>query len=91
MPFLKYWDVSNLNGWAISQKLPIKDLKWVEDVSEFDESFIKSYNKESYEEYFVEADFQYPENFRHNDLSFLPEKMKIEQVENLVANLLDKA
>ena len=55
MSFLKYWDVSNLNGWAIPQKLPIKDLKWVEDVSEFDES----YNKESYEEYFVEADFQY--------------------------------
>ena len=67
-------------------KVAYKDLKWVEDVSEFDESF----NKESYEEYFVEADFQYPENFRHNDLSFLPEKIKIEQVENLVVNLLDK-
>ena len=36
----KYWDVNNLYGWAVSQKLSLNDFKWVEDSSEFDGSFI---------------------------------------------------
>ena len=41
---------------------------------------------------FSEVDAQYPEKLHelHNDLVFLPESMKTEKVENLVANLLDK-
>ena len=37
-------------------------------------------------------DVQYAENLHelHNDLSFLPERMKIEKVEKLVANLHNK-
>ena len=31
----------------MSQKLPIKNLKWVKDISRLDESFIKCYNVES--------------------------------------------
>ena len=27
----------------MSQKLPVNDFKWVEDISEFNEDFIKSY------------------------------------------------
>ena len=50
---LKYWHVNNLYGWAVSQNLPVKTFKWVEDISEFDESFIKSYNEESNEGYFL--------------------------------------
>ena len=42
---LKYWNVNNLYGWAMSQKLPVNDFKWVEGISEFDESFTKNYNK----------------------------------------------
>ena len=42
---LKYWNVNNLYGWAMSQKLPVNYFKWVEGISEFDESFIKNYNK----------------------------------------------
>ena len=42
---LKYWNVNNLYGWAMSQKLPVNDFKWVEGISEFDESFIENYNK----------------------------------------------
>ena len=36
--------------------------KWVEDISEFDESAIKNYNEESDEGCFLEVDVQYPEN-----------------------------
>ena len=49
--YIKYWDVNNLYGWVALQKLPVNGFEWVENVSEFDESFIKSYNEESHEEY----------------------------------------
>ena len=61
MSYLKYWDVNNLYGWAMSHKLPVNDLKRVEDISEFDESFIsfiKSYNEESDKRYFLEVHIQ---------------------------------
>ena len=50
---LEYLDVNNLYGWPMSQKLPVNNFKWVEDISEFDESFIKNYNEESDEGYFL--------------------------------------
>ena len=28
-----YLDANNLNGWAMSQKLPVNDFKWVPKVS----------------------------------------------------------
>ena len=55
--------------------MPVNDFKWVEGISEFDKSFIKSYNEESDERYFLEFDGQYPEI------------MKIEKVEKLLATL----
>ena len=27
--YVKYWDVNNLYGWAISQKLPVNKFKWI--------------------------------------------------------------
>ena len=39
--YLVYLDANNLYGWAMSQKLPINGFKWAEDLSEFNESFIK--------------------------------------------------
>ena len=44
----------------MSQKLLVNDSKQVEDISEFNEDFMKSYNKESDEGYFLEFDDQYP-------------------------------
>ena len=57
-----------------------------------DEDFIKDYNEESDEGYFLGVDNQYIEKLHEllNDLPFLPERMKIEKVEKLVANLHDK-
>ena len=76
----------------MSQKLLVNDLKQVEDFSDFDESFIKSYNEESDEVYFLEVDLQFPKKFHdlHNDLPFLLERLKIEKGGKLVANLHDK-
>ena len=73
---LKYWDINNLYGWAMSQKLPVNGFKWVENTCQFDEDFIESYDEESDEEYFLKVDLQYPEKLHelHNYLPFLPEK-----------------
>ena len=46
--YLKHWDVNNLYDSAISQNLPVNDFKWVEDISKFNESFMKSYNGETF-------------------------------------------
>ena len=52
----------------------------------------KNYNEESDEGYFLEVDVQYLETLHklHNDLILLPERMKTEKAEKLVANLYDK-
>ena len=90
--YSKYWDVNNLCGWAMSQKLLVNNFEWLKDTSQFNEDLIKNYNEESDEGYFVEADVQYPEKLHelHNGLPFLPKRMKIEKVEKIVVNLHDK-
>ena len=90
--YVQYWDVNNLYGWAMSQKLPVNNFEWVKDTSQFREDFIKNYNEISDEGYFFEVDAQYSEKVHelHNDLPILPERMEIEKVEKLVANLHDK-
>ena len=49
---------------------------WIEDISEFDEIFIDSYNEESDEDIFLKLIPNTHESF-HNDLPFLPERIKI--------------
>ena len=91
-PYLKYWHINNFYGQAMSQKLPVNDVKWVDDISEFNEDFIKSYNGDIDEGYFLEVNVQHLENMHnlHNDLPFLLEKMKSENFEKFVAKLRDK-
>ena len=76
----------------MSKKLPVNDFEWIKDTSQFIEDFIKNYNGESDEGWFFEDDVQYLEKLheRHCNLPFLPERMKIEKVEQLVADLQDK-
>ena len=53
--YLNYWNVNNLYGWAMSQKLPVNNFEWIKDSSQF----VKSYSEESDERYFLEADAQF--------------------------------
>ena len=55
-----YLDANNLYGWAMSQKLPVNDFKWVKNVSKFNEDFIKKYEENSNTGYFLEVDVEYP-------------------------------
>ena len=58
--YLKYQNVNDLYRWALSQKLPVNGFKWVEKSSQFHEDFVKNYNEDSDEGYFLETDVQYP-------------------------------
>ena len=66
--YCEYCDVNNLYRWAMSQKLPVNGSKWVENTSQFNEDFIKSYNKEN-DRYSLEVNVKYPEKLHdlHNE------------------------
>ena len=90
--YLRYWDVNNLYGPAMQQKLPVNNFEWMEYSSRFYKGFIKNYHEESNEGYFPKVDIQYPEKLQklYNDLRFSPERMKFEKIEKLDTNLHDK-
>ena len=68
---------------------PVNNFEWIKGTSQFNENFLKNYNKESDVGYFLAVDIQYLEKLHelHNYLPFLPERMKIEKVKKTVANL----
>ena len=70
--YLKYWDVNNLYGRPMSQKLPVDGFSCVENTSQFHKNFVKNYNQDSDQWYFLEAHIKYPEklHYPHNDLLF---------------------
>ena len=59
--YLQSWDVNNLYVWAMSQKFPVSNFEWIKDTSQFNENFIKDYNEESDEWYFLRVDIQHLE------------------------------
>ena len=61
LSYLQYWDVNDLYVLEMSQKLPVNNFIWIEDISQFNEDFIKNYNEESDEEYFLEVGVIYLE------------------------------
>ena len=45
----------------MSQKLPVNKFECIKDTFKLNEDFVKNYNEESNEVYFLEVDVQYPE------------------------------
>ena len=90
--YIQYLDGNNLYGWAMSQKLPVNDFKWIEDTSKKNEEFIKNYDENNDKGYILEVDVKYPKRLHklHSDLPFLPKRMKIDKCKKLVCNLLNK-
>ena len=90
--YIEYLDANNLYWWTMSQKLPTNSFKWVEDLSQFNESFVKNYDEKSDIGYFLEVDIDYPKRLfnLHKDLPFLSERKKVEKVEKLICSIEDK-
>ena len=77
---------------GMSQKLPLGGFKWDEETSQFNEAFMKSYTDHIDEGCLFEVDLSISCKFiyLHNDLPFLPERMKTGKIEKRVVNMHDK-
>ena len=73
----------------MSQKLPVNNFKWIENISEINEEFIKNYDENNNKGYILEVDVKYSKKLHnlHSDLPFLPKRMKIDKCKKLVYNL----
>ena len=89
---LMHLGTNNLYGWAMSQKLPVNGLQWVEDESQLKEDFITNYDDNNDVGYFLEIDIQYSKKISnlHKDLLFLPERKKVKKCNKRVCNIQDK-
>ena len=59
----QYWDLNNLYGWAMSQKVPVNNFEWIKDTFQFIAGFIKNYNEENDGEYFLKFMFDILKNY----------------------------
>ena len=80
--YIQYLDANNLYDWAMSQKLPVNGFKWIKNVTEIDEKFIKNYDEDSDKGYIFEVDVNYPRRLHdlHSEIPFLPKRMKLTNV-----------
>ena len=76
----------------MSQKLPVSNFNWIKSTSQFNEDFIKNYNEGNDKGYSLEVHVHYTKKLHelHNDLPFLPETQKTEEVEKLFVSLQEK-
>ena len=77
----------------MSQKLPVNGFTWYNHYFlDFNEEFIKNYNENSNEGYFLVVAIEYPKKLwrSHKELPFLPERRKLEKVKKLVCSIEDK-
>ena len=90
--YIQYLNANNLYGKAMTEKLPVRGFKWVNDIFKIDENFVKNYNKSHNKGYTLDADVDYPSKLQnlHSDLPFLPERIIINNTKKLVCNLNDK-
>ena len=90
--YLMYLEVNNLNGWALSQTLPVNGFKWGNYLSQFNQIFVRDYDENSDIGYFLEVDIDHSEKLfnLHQDLPFLAERKKVNKVEKLVCSIEEK-
>ena len=83
--YIQYLDANNLYGWAMSQRLPVNNFKWVEDPFIINEESIKNYNENSSKGYILEVDVKYPTKLHDlpSDLPFLPKRIKIDKCKKI--------
>ena len=68
--------MNNLYGWAMSECLPYGRFKWLKNADKFD---VNSISEKSSIGYFLEVDFEYPDELHelHNDYPLASEKLDV--------------
>ena len=76
--YIKYLDMNNLYGKAMSEYLPYGGFKWVKVNNEVVNRILNKTGN-SLHGYFLEVDLEVPEKLhdKHNDLLMGPEKIKV--------------
>ena len=87
--YIQYLDANNLYDKAMTEKLPVRGFRWMDDISKIDEDFVKDYNKNDNKVIYLMWMYIILINL-HSDLPFLPERMVINNAKKLVCNLNDK-
>ena len=74
--FITYLNKNNLYGWTMREYLPYKEIEWLENVDRFD---VNSINEKRDTGYFLEVDFEYPDELHEldNDYPLAPEKFAL--------------
>ena len=92
--YIQYLHTNNLYGWAMSKKLPVNEVKWLDSdkINEINKEFIKKYNENDNKRYIFEVDVKYPKRLHelHIDLPFSSERMEVNKCKKLVCNLFNK-
>ena len=88
--YIQDLEANNLYSWAMSGKLPVKDFKWVKNVSKIDKDFVKNYDENGNIDYFLKVDIEYSRELHdlHSDLPFLAERIKINKCNKIKITLL---
>ena len=89
--YIQYLDANNLYGWAMSEKMPYKDFKWV-NVESDQPPPLEKITSDGDLGYILEVDLEYPKELHdlHNDYPLAPETMEINKVNKLTPNLKNK-
>ena len=76
--YIPYLDANNLYGWAMSQKLPTGDFRWVPSPEYIN---LDSYDENSARGLILEVDLEYPKELHglHNDYPLAPEKITVRE------------
>ena len=76
--YIPYLDANNLYGWAMSQKLPRGDFRWIPSPEYIN---LDSYDENSAKGLILEVDLEYPPELHrlHNDYPLAPEKMVVRE------------
>ena len=78
--YLPYLDANNLYGWAMSQPLPIKDFKWMND------NELEKWTEHSC---ILEVNLEYPDELHdlHSEYPLAPERIMVNNTKKLIPNL----
>ena len=89
--YITYLDANNLYGWGMSQKLPYKNFRWVNEKKLIGLDPFQIYADGDYV-YILQVDLEYPKELHelHNDYPLAPENITINKIDKLTPNFNNK-
>ena len=90
--YIQYLDANNLYGWAMSEKMPYKDFKWINVENTPVEEVLSRVLLDEDLGYILEVNLEYPSELHdlHNDYPLAPETVVLNRVNKLTPNLRNK-